>query len=146
MERHSRYNPVAPGRPQVTIRLADPPRNGLPPAKPYAWNPGEAERRAGGAARLAAGRGRVNPPHRPAAAFDPEGEAAPPGAPPPPAPGGPRPTPPPAPPPPSLPLTAARPCEPRKVRRPARMPQPPGPGGPLSNRLPLHRLRRRAGG
>src|SRR5258707_10484007 len=45
MERHSRYNPVAPGRPQVTIRLADPPRNGLPPAKPYAWNPGEAERR-----------------------------------------------------------------------------------------------------
>src|SRR5258708_26486969 len=81
MERHSRYNPVAPGRPQVTIRLADPPRNGLPPAKPYVWNPGEAERRAEVAARLAAVRARVNPADRRAAVLDPESEAARPDAP-----------------------------------------------------------------
>lgn len=58
MERHSRYNPVAPGRSQATIRLADPPRNGLPWQKPYTWRAGEAEREAEIAARLAAIRAR----------------------------------------------------------------------------------------
>src|SRR5258708_11124868 len=81
MERHSGYNPVAPGRPQVTIRLADPPRNGFPRAKPYAWNPGEVEGGAEVAARLAAVRARVNPADRRAAVLDPEGEAARPDAP-----------------------------------------------------------------
>src|SRR5258707_7014783 len=81
MQRHSRYTPVAPGRRQVAIRLDDPPRNGLPPAKPYAWNPGEAERRAEVAARLAAVRARVNPADRRSAVLDPEGEAARPDAP-----------------------------------------------------------------
>src|SRR5258708_8173897 len=83
MERHSRYNPVAPGRPQVTIRLADPPRNGLPPAKPYAWNPGEAERRAEGAARAPPGPAGLEPPGRPRARVDPRRGA---GRPPPPRP------------------------------------------------------------
>jgi len=80
MERHTRWN----GRghePQVTIRLADPPRNGLPWAKPYTWRPGEAERQAEVAARLAAIRARVNPRLRRAAVLDPEGEAARPDAP-----------------------------------------------------------------
>src|SRR5258707_7368620 len=81
MERQSRYSAVAPVRPQLPIGLADPHRNGLPAAKPYAWNPGEAERRAEVAARLAAVRARVNPADRRAAVLDPEGEAARPDAP-----------------------------------------------------------------
>src|SRR5260221_11950858 len=90
MERHTRF---ASGKisaaPQWTaLRLADPPRNGLPPAKPYTWNPGEAERRAEGAARLAPPPARVKPPDLPAAGVEPEGEAARPDAPPPPALGG----------------------------------------------------------
>src|SRR5258708_23818413 len=99
MERHTRF---ASGKisaaPQWTaLKLADPPRNGLPPARSYTWNPGEAERRAEGAARLAAGTARANPPARPAAPFDPGGEATPPQRPAPPAapspPPGPRPPP-----------------------------------------------------
>jgi hypothetical protein len=59
MERHSRHAEDARALKAAVYRLANPPRNNLPAARPYVWRPGEAQREAEIAARLAAIRARV---------------------------------------------------------------------------------------